>query len=519
MDGSNKCPVCGSMMGPDAKACSICGTEFNADILLCPVCDSQVSGSDEICGNCGTDLVQMKPRPKGEVGESGAEEVETTASPTMEEKGAAEKIAKSIFVDVELEELVKLESIGPLRAKILFEAGYTDLRKLKQASVVELMNIRGIGRKAAGEIKSALREHTLEEIRQKELTEETVGSESQCRLCGTIVSAFETSCYECGCDFKKEGVDTSDADKLALSYYDSKLLRTPDNKDLWYARGATLTKMGDYEHAISSFNRAIELDPSFQAAWMSKADVYNRLGDSVKAAECYSHIIISTSGGQIPGADEDFRPEESDALDGDLSLEPPPKAEPVPESPQEGLAGSEPAQIVPSDSEKPRETSEPEVTMMGSSDFAEIEMDYTKPKPVKPNLDALSPEELKAELSKRATTVKPYLALAKDIGVDINHAKRLISRAVAESKQNEIKVAIQLMDEAIEFAETEFRKKMAEDIENLAGVLRDLKTSGKDVTVCAEMLKSSKQSLEAGKIVDSVERMKKCLESVETIAG
>jgi len=515
VDNNDKCPVCGSMMEQDAKACVVCGTEFNAKNLLCPVCDSPVTETDQICNHCGTDLVHMKPRQEGRIEELSSEDAEV-ASTSKSEEGAAEEIAKSVFVDVELEELVKLEAIGPLRAKILYEAGYTDLRKLKQASVVELMNIRGIGRKAAGEIKTALRDHSLDEIRQKELTEETVGSEYQCQLCGTIVSAYETSCYECGCIFKKDETDASDSDRLALSYYDSKLLRTPDNKDLWYARGATLVKMGEFEHAISSFNRAIEIDASFQAAWMSKADVFNKLGESVKAAECYSHIIMSTSGGQIPGAGEDFPPEGPDALGADLALEPPSKQEPVPA--QKATGTTRGIKMAEPDFTQPPETQEPDIVRPGSSDFAEIEMDYTKAKAKKPDYESMPEAELKNELSKRASQVKPYLALAKDIGVDINHAKRLISRAVTESKQNELKVAVQLMDEGIEFAENEFRKRMNEDIENLAGVLRDLKASGKNVIKCADMLNKSKESLETGNIVGSVEEMKKCLAIVETIA-
>jgi len=501
-------------MGPDAKACSICGTEYNAKILYCQVCDSQVSEADGICPHCGSDLGELKPGPRGRIEELNPEDVELVSSPSAEEEGAAEEIAKSVFVDVELEELVKLEAIGPLRAKILFDAGYTDLRKLKQASVVELMNIRGIGRKAAGEIKTALREHSLEEIRQTELTEETVGAEYQCQLCGTIVSAYETSCYECGCVFKKDAVDASDADRLALSYYDSKLLRTPDSKDLWYARGATLVKMGEYEHAIGSFNRAIEIDPSFQAAWMSKAEVYNRLGESVKAAECYSHIITSTSGGQIPGADQDFEASEQEP---ELALEPP-KPEAVMAGEPEPARAEEPMRMAEPDLTQPPELAEPEVMKPKTGEFAEISMDYTKPVPAKPDYDSMPEADLRKELSKRATQVKPYLAFAKDLGVDINHAKRLISRAVTESKQGEFKVAVQLMDEGIAFAENEFRKKMVEDIDNLAAVLRDLKTSGADVTGCADLLAATRRSLEAGDTVGSIDMMKKCLEAVETIA-
>ena len=143
-------------------------------------------------------------------------------------------------------------------------------------------------------------------------------AEYQCPLCETIVSAYESSCYECGCIFEPGAVDDEDSDRLALSYYDSKLLRSPENKDLWYARGATLIKIEEYEQALNSFNRALELDKTFQAAWMSKAEVYNKLGDSTKAAECYSHIITSASAGMdLGGGDDD------DESMGDLELDEP----------------------------------------------------------------------------------------------------------------------------------------------------------------------------------------------------
>jgi hypothetical protein len=178
----DKCPVCGSTMGKDAKACSICGTAFDAGPPLCPLCDTPVDPKATECPNCGSELEGIKSGTANTVSEITEENIESISTSSNEDRGAAEAIAKSVFVDVELEELVKLPGIGPLRAKILFDAGFTDLRKLKQASVVELMNIRGIGRKAAGEIKAALREYSLEEIRGIELTEETVGAELQCPL-------------------------------------------------------------------------------------------------------------------------------------------------------------------------------------------------------------------------------------------------------------------------------------------------------------------------------------------------
>jgi len=546
--GVDICPVCGSKMGDDAKACSICGTAFEQVSYQCPLCGGDVGVTDEICHQCGADLVPVSP---GKV-----DEIDNISIPSDEERGVAEEIATAVFVDVKLEELVKLPGVGPLRAKILFDAGYTDLRKLKQASVVELMNIRGIGRKAAGEIKSALRELTLEQIRETPLTEETIGAEHQCPLCATIVSAYESSCYECGCIFKAQDLGDDDSDRLALSYYDSKLLRAPDSRDLWYARGATLVKMGNYEQALNSYNRAIDIDPSFQTAWMSKAEVYNKLGDSAKAAECYSHIITTTSGGHIPGTEMEIPDKLDDKDNDDLNLEPP--KEPEVQEADESVVGepsvpvvqerigpvvqerfeptaqgtTEPEAPVPSEPvpEQIPETAEPvpEITpaedepelnvQQASSVMTEIHMDYQK-QVEKPDYDSMTEEELKKELSRRATRVKPYLKVAREAGVDINHAKRLVSRAVSESKQNEYKVAVQLMDEGIEFAETEFRKKISVDIENLASVVRDLKIQGKNMSAAAFMITESKELLDSGEIVASIEKLKACLEYVEIIAS
>ncbi|MFO7619541.1 MAG: zinc ribbon domain-containing protein [Thermoplasmata archaeon] len=519
MPETDICPVCGSKMDRDAKTCSVCGTAFKPELTQCPLCNGDVGREDTVCPGCGADLSPTPSSTDSSVNDYGENEMMNSKMPSIGEKSDSEDIARSVYVDVELEELVKLPGIGLLRAKILFDAGYTDLRKLKQASVVELMNIRGIGRKAAGEIKTALRELSLEQIRETPLNKETVEAEHQCPLCATIVSAYETSCYECGCNFKAQDLDSNDSDRLALSYYDSKLLRAPDNKDLWYARGATLVKMESYDQAISSFNRAIEIDPSFQTAWMSKAEVYNKLGDSAKAAECYSHIMTSASNRQKPEADDSVPDVIESKEDEDLNLEPPAQ-EPAPAEPPKEAPAPTVKVAEPDFAQSPvASDTGPHVVKPSPLDFSDLEMDYHRPPSEKPDLDSMSVDELKKELSKRASEVKPYLKLAKEIGVDINHAKKLVARAVAESKQGEFKVAVQLMVEGIEFADREFRRKMLDDIENLAAVVRDLKAQGKDVSAPASLVAETKALLETGEIAQSVEKLRLCLEAVERIAA
>ena len=575
MTGMDKCPVCGSDIGKDAEACGVCGTAFDAIPPKCPLCDTEVDEFVSECPNCGAEMEgNSEPVP-----DTSIDEVEIAEMPSEEEKETAELIATDVFVDVELEELVKLAGVGPLKAKILYDEGFKDLRKLKQASVVELMNIRGIGRKAAGEIKAALRESSLEEIRETEITKETVESEYQCPLCGTIVSAYETSCYECGCIFEPGAVADEDSDRLALSYYDSKLLREPDSKDLWYARGATLVKMEEFDQALNSFNRSLEIDKSFQSAWMSKAEVYNKLGDSSKAAECYSHIISSASGkafGTDQEDEDDFlddsdiaevkevvEPEaaEEESVDTDVSEEAVEPAEIIePEDVPEDTESPEPVEpiidkypdinhsdedeleldapaepvIEPEteiESEMPEELYQestevedtspeiiaPQSTEEIASDI-DINMDYTRPEPDRPDLDSMSEGEMKKYLSKRASYVKPYLSLAKELEVNINHAKKLIARAVGESKKGELKLAIEIINEGIEYAETEFHNKLSKDMEELAGVIRDLKITGTDVSGAVDLLTDSKKLLEESQIIDSVGKMRACIEHIESIA-
>ncbi len=600
----DKCPVCGSKIGEGAEACDVCGTAFDEIPSKCPLCDTEVDESVAECPDCGAEMNEsQESAPDTEI-----DEVEIAEMPSEADKETAELIASDVFVDVELEELVKLSGVGPLKAKILYDAGFTDLRTLKRASVVELMNIRGIGRKAAGEIKAALRESTLEEIRETELTKETVEAEYQCPLCETIVSAYETSCYECGCIFEPGGVDDEDSDRLALSYYDSKLLRSPENKDLWYARGATLIKIEEYEQALNSFNRALELDKTFQAAWMSKAEVYNKLGDSTNAAECYSHIITSASGGMaLGGGDED---DEDDESTGELNLDES-QSDTDAESPEEistmpSLEGTEPEDddvepeddeseltsseedpeeiileepeeetlIEPEPAEEPEieeaesasseatesveepeivedesveETALPEATELASSEATEsasseatesgpeiitphsfdeesssdinLDMDYTRPEPEKPDLENMTDAEMKKYLSMRASHVKPYLAVARVLDVDINHAKRLIAKAVAESKKGNLKIAIEVINDGIDFAETEFHKKVAEDIESLADLIRDLKMTGIDVSRAVELITKTTKMLEDGNISEAVDILQQCLEHIEKIAA
>ena len=56
-------------------------------------------------------------------------------------------------------------------------------------------------------------------------------------------------------------------------------------------------------------------------------------------------------------------------------------------------------------------------------------------------------------------------------------------------------VSSEYLHDAIEFAETEFHKKVAEDIDNMATLIRDLKMTGIDVSGAVELITETKKML------------------------
>ncbi len=309
MTSGDNCPICGGSINANEGTCSICGTVFTApEPVECPDCGNIVPQGENICNECGT-----------RIGMASDDEYETIEEPDEEEIILSEPDPDMDIddlnlsgtfdpenIDKEMEDLLKLPGVGPLRAEILLGAGYGDLRKLKRASVMELVKIKGIGRKSAGEIKTALRDIDLEEIRSKELDLAQIEEENACPLCNTIVSSFEFRCYECGTtlrDHQEQGADGDDPDVMALAYYDTKLKEDPSNKELWYARGSTLMKMEEFDMALASFDKSLEIDDGYQNAWISKAEVYNKMSEPMKAADCYSHVI-SSQGFELPSYED-----------------------------------------------------------------------------------------------------------------------------------------------------------------------------------------------------------------------
>ena len=81
---------------------------------------------------------------------------------------------------------LNVQGVGPSKAKILREAGYSDMESLKAASEAELASIKGIGPILAKKIKEALDVQVEDEIAGPELY--------LCPVCGAFIGKDATTC-------------------------------------------------------------------------------------------------------------------------------------------------------------------------------------------------------------------------------------------------------------------------------------------------------------------------------------
>src|SRR2546428_11789045 len=92
--------------------------------------------------------------------------------------------------------------------------------------------------------------------------------EYDCPLCGCITSAFAPACLECGASFDEEEMDESirrhfaaEGDGALLEFYDGRLVETPANPDMLYARALLLQSLGRNDEAIEALDRAAATAP------------------------------------------------------------------------------------------------------------------------------------------------------------------------------------------------------------------------------------------------------------------
>jgi large subunit ribosomal protein L32e len=73
--------------------------------------------------------------------------------------------------DEAIKQLTTIEGVGKAKAKLLYDAGFNTIASIKNASVDEIGDIKGIGAKLANKIKASADKMVIEEEKQEEKTE------------------------------------------------------------------------------------------------------------------------------------------------------------------------------------------------------------------------------------------------------------------------------------------------------------------------------------------------------------
>ncbi len=74
----------------------------------------------------------------------------------------------------------------------------------------------------------------------------------------------------------------------AIASYDKALEITPDLNEVWFNRGNALSKLGRLEEAIASYDKAIEINPNFHEAWHNRGNALSSLGRLEEASTSYN---------------------------------------------------------------------------------------------------------------------------------------------------------------------------------------------------------------------------------------
>jgi len=290
------CQVCGAPLSPDNDICPECGTplaytEIEEVLYECPLCGSEIPLGADVCPNCGARFEGSELEGLNEL---------VSLEKEFERK---KRRLKGSYSGDDIKNMRWIPGVGRVKAETLCRHGYNTLKKITDAKAEVLADIPHIGKKNAKAIKKAISNIDIFQLESSELIDEVIEEEFECPVCGTIVSAFDASCYECGANFEDEGLEEDtikevDREKAALSFYDMKLMDSPANHELWFARGAVLARMADYGGALQSFEKCIELDTENRKYWMVRAQMLTNLGRYREAAFSYNRAA-RLAGGRV----------------------------------------------------------------------------------------------------------------------------------------------------------------------------------------------------------------------------
>jgi len=77
----------------------------------------------------------------------------------------------------------------------------------------------------------------------------------------------------------------------ALEVIDGALKHADNNPILWARRGQVLRRLKQFEDAVASYEKALNLDPSYAWAWNGCGLCYSAMGNWEQAKVCYQTAI------------------------------------------------------------------------------------------------------------------------------------------------------------------------------------------------------------------------------------
>jgi len=85
----------------------------------------------------------------------------------------------------------------------------------------------------------------------------------------------------------------------AIASWDKALNINANLPEAWHNRGSALGRLGNYEAAVKSFQNALEIDPDNHQAWNDRAHALYQLQDWSGAVECWSQAIKIMPGNHL----------------------------------------------------------------------------------------------------------------------------------------------------------------------------------------------------------------------------
>ena len=81
----------------------------------------------------------------------------------------------------------------------------------------------------------------------------------------------------------------------AITCYDNALGIDPSFSDPWNSKGACLKLLGRHEEALIYYDKALELNPAYGTAWNNKGESLMQLGRYEEALSCFDKALVNYS--------------------------------------------------------------------------------------------------------------------------------------------------------------------------------------------------------------------------------